>query len=128
MDLVKLLNDLVANIAALQLQLADAQASADALAKTKYDEGFAAGVASVPVLPPSDKIFSQADLDAAVAGAVEPIKSQIVELQAKVDSIQAALDAKAQELVDFKAALLAAYEAKEVVESNIETGFKDLLK
>jgi uncharacterized small protein (DUF1192 family) len=98
MDLVKLLNDLVANIAALQAQLVDAQASADALAKQKYDEGFAAGVASVPP-PVSDKIFSQAELDAAVAGAVEPLKSQIAGLQAELDQVKAGIDAKVAEAV-----------------------------
>ena len=99
MDLVQLLNNLVANIAALQAQLVDAQASADALAKAKYDEGFAAGVASVGS---GDKIYSQAELDAKVAEAVAPLNAKIVELDAKVVALQALVDGNAAALVAFK--------------------------
>ncbi len=85
MDLVTLLNNLIANITALQLQLADAQVSADALAKAKFDEGFAAGVASVT---PAGG-FTQADIDAAVATAVAPLVAQVASLQVQVDGIPA---------------------------------------
>ena len=124
MDLVVLLNSLVANIAALQAQLVDAQASADALAKAKYDEGFAAGVASVGG---GEKIYSQAELDAKIAEAVAPLNVKIAELDAKVAELSAALVAEAGKLVAFKADLLAKYEAQQVAESEGETGFKNLL-
>lgn len=121
MDLVKLLNELVANIAALQAQLVDAQASADALAKLKYDEGFAAGVASV-VAPPSDKIYSQAELDQKIADALLPI-------QAELEAVKASIEPKvAEALAVFKADLLSKYQEQQVVESQLETGFADLLK
>ncbi len=92
MDLVTLLNGLVA-------QLADAQKAADDLAKTKYDEGFAAGVASMP--PPSVDPL-QVQLDAAMA--------QIASLQAQIEAIpeqlhQAALAEDAALAVKVKALL-----------------------
>lgn len=124
MDLVALLNNLVANIATLQAQLVDAQASADALAKAKYDEGFAAGVASVPVVPGG---FSQEQVDAFIAAAVAPLNEKIALLDAKIVELEAALVAEAGKLVAFKADLLAKYEAQQVAESEGETGFKNLL-
>jgi len=42
--------------------------------QSKYDEGFAAGVASVP---PSSGSFSQADVDAAVASAIAALKQSL---------------------------------------------------
>lgn len=98
MDLLSLLNGLVA-------QLADAQKAADDLAKAKFDEGFAAGVASVP--PPSDKIFSQAELDAAVAAAVAPV-------QAQLDGVVAELAGLKEAFAAFKAAELEKVKALEV--------------
>ena len=132
MDLLQLLNGLVANIAALQAQLVDAQASADALAKAKLDEGFAlgfeAGKASV-VIPPSDKIYSQLEVDQKISEAIIPLQEQIIVLQAKVDGFPLVLDQeKAAAVLAFKAELLVKYEEKQVVESQAETGFADLLK
>lgn len=131
MDLVKLLNELVANIAALQSQLADAQASAQALADLKYNEGFEAGKASVviPEVPVSDKVYSQAELDAKIAEAIMPLQAQITELQAKVDGMSAAIEtAKVEAVAAFKADLAIKYEAMQVVEAQAETGFAELLK
>ncbi len=126
MDLALLLNGLVASINELQAKLADANNAAQELANQKYEEGFAAGVASVPV---SEKIYTQAELDAAVQASVLPLQEQIVSLQAQVDGMQAQIDAKvAEAMALFKADLLAKYEAQQVVESDSETGFKDLLK
>lgn len=66
--------------------------------KIGYDEGFAAGVASVggEVTPPSDKIFSQAELDLEIQKAKD---LYIVELEQKLDV------ALQQEVIDLKAAL-----------------------
>ncbi len=135
MDIVKMLQDLAASIAALTSQLSDAQAAADAIAKTAYDKGFVDGVASVPP-PVNDKIYSQAELDAAVASAVAPLNETVAAMQVQLADLQAVVDGMAGKideavtasLVAFKAQLTAAYEAQQVVESESETGFKDLLK
>lgn len=116
MDLLALLNGLVA-------QLADAQKAADDLAKLKFDEGFAAGVASVPV--GSDKIFSQEEVDA----MLKPLQDELALVKEQVLALQGEIDTKVAEAVaGFKAELLAKYEAQQVVESDSETGFRDLLK
>lgn len=94
MDLLTLLNGLVA-------QLADAQKAADDLAKAKYDEGFAAGVASVG---PGDKLYSQAELDAKVAEAVAAVQVQLDGVAAELEALKAAFAAfKAAELDKVKA-------------------------
>ncbi len=68
--------------------------------KIGYAEGFAAGVASVPVVgevpPPSDKIFSQAELDVEIQKAKDLC---IAELEVKLDA------ALQQEVIDLKSAL-----------------------
>lgn len=128
MDIVKLLQDLTASIAALQAQLVDAQAAADSIAKENYDKGFEDGVASVPP-PVSDKIYSQAELDAAVAGAVGPLQEQIASLQEQVSAMQGQIDQKVADAVALvKADLLAKYKDLEVALQVAETGFEDLLK
>ena len=102
-SLVNLLTALSSSITALQAQLVDAQAAA----KSQYDAGFAAGAASVPVTPPSDKIYSQADLDAAVAAAVAPLQAQVSALQAQVDALpQQIADAVAAAKAELKALAL----------------------
>lgn len=84
MDLLKLLQDLVSQLSALQTQLADVPAALEAAKKLSFDEGFAAGVASVPV---SDKVLSLAEAEAMVLMAVEPLQIQIAALQGQVDAI-----------------------------------------
>ena len=66
--------------------------------KIGYDEGFAAGVASVggEVPPPSDKIFSQAELDLKIQEAKD---LYLIELEAKYDA------ALSQEATDLKVAI-----------------------
>src|SRR3954465_3641485 len=81
MDIVKLLTDLAATVAALQTQLVDAQAAADSISKDAYDKGFADGVSSVGT---GDKIFSQAEVDAMLA----PLQTQVTDLQAQVTALQ----------------------------------------
>lgn len=131
MDLVKLLNDLVASIAALQTQLADAQASAQALADLKYKEGFDAGVASgvVPEVPVSDKVYSQVELEAKISEVIIPLHQQIAGLQAQIDQIPAQIEqAKVEAIASFKAELASKYADMQVVEQAAETGFAELLK
>lgn len=114
--------DLLALLTGLQVQIADAQKAADDLAKLKFDEGFAAGVASVPV---SDKVFSQADVDALLA----PLQAQVADLQAQVSALQSSLDQKVAEAVAaIKADLLAKYQELEVALQDKEVGFEQLLK
>ena len=105
MELVKLLQDLAASISALQAQLVDAQAAAQA----QYDKGFEDGKASVSAG------FTQADIDVAVAAAVSPLNDKISALQLVVDGIAdqvsaAAMDQKTADKASFSA-LVAAEDA-----------------
>lgn len=128
MDIVKLLQDLSATITSLQSALADAQAAAESIAKEAYDKGFADGVASVPPVP-TDKIYSQEDLDAAVKAAAEPLQARVAELEAQVADMPAAIDAKvAEAMAAFKADLLAKYEAQQADESAGESAIREMLK
>lgn len=128
MDILKLLTDLAATIEALKSQLVDAQAAVDQVAKESYDKGFADGVASV-VVPPSDKIYSQAEADALVEAAVAPLKEQVSLLQAQVDGIPAQIEAAVSEAVaKLKADLKAAYDAAQAAEGEAESKFDELLK
>lgn len=130
MDLLALLQGLVASVSALQAQLADAEAALAEAKKLSYDEGFAAGIASVGT--GNDKIYSQAELDAQVAAAREGLQLQITDLQSQLDALKAEVDSKVATAVSeavaaLKAQLKAAYEAQQVAESEGETGFKGLL-
>lgn len=68
--------------------------------KVGYDEGFAAGVASVPVggevPPPSDKVYSEAELAVKIQEAKD---LYLAELEAKYDA------ALSQEATDLKVAV-----------------------
>lgn len=133
-NIVELLQNLVSTINNLQQQLADAQAAVNQVAQDSYNQGFAAGAASVTP-PPSDKIYSQVELDAAVQAAVDPLNQQIMVLNGQIASMQAQIDSIPQQIADavnaamsdYKAQLKAAYEAQQVVESTSETGFAALL-
>lgn len=83
MDIINLLNQLQTEIAELQAALADGEA----FAKAQYDAGFAAGVASVTAPD------VQAQIDAAVAAAIEPLNNAIAALQEQVDKIPAIMQA-----------------------------------
>lgn len=129
MDLLALLQGLVAQLAALQTQLADVPAALEAAKKLSYDEGFAAGVASVPVVLPSDKIYSQDELDAKIQEALQPVQAELDSVKAQMVDMQVQIDQKiADAIAAFKADLLAKYQDQQVVEAQSETGFADLLK
>lgn len=121
------LSETKAALEGLALQAADAQAQLEAVAQAKYDEGFAAGVASVVVpAPTGDK--TQEDIDKAVLEATTPLLGEIEALKSRVAELEVAMETKALEAVAaFKATLLAAYDAQQVAESEQETGFKNLL-
>lgn len=99
--------------------------------KAAEDKGFDLGLAQAQVQP-TDKIYTEADLQAEKELVAAPLKAEKAVLEAKLVELQASVD-KMPELVkkavaDMKAALLAKYEEAQVAETNAETGFKDLLK
>lgn len=93
MDILKLLSDLAASIEALKASLVNAQGQLDVLSKAKYDEGFAAGVASVGV---GDKLYSQIEVDAMLM----PVKAELEALKADLpNQINAAIAALKSEIL-----------------------------
>ena len=65
MNILEIFAQLQALVSELQAKIEEQSASLEAEKQASYDEGFAAGAASVG----SDKIYSQAELDAAIAQA-----------------------------------------------------------
>lgn len=147
MDLItQLLNNLKAQIEALQLQLADTSAAAAQIASENYDKGFADGVASMQ----SDKIYSQAELDAAIASVksemqlvIDGLNIQVLEAQTKVGDMQLVIDGMKAELdalkgdiskqveaaiEGFKADLRSQFDAEVEAENALEAGFRKLLE
>lgn len=97
------------------------QTEIDAEKQAAYDEGFTAGAASIG----SDVVYTEAELQAKLAEAVAPLNTKVEELSAEVQLIPAKLD---EAKVSVKAELAAKYAELQVAESQIETGFGDLLK
>ena len=136
MDIIALLQGLALKIEELKVALADSQAAADSIAAEAYAKGFADGVASVP--PPVDDVtpFSQADLDAAVLAAVEPLQAQVSAMQGEMEALKLQVEelqmgieaAKVEAVASFKAELAVKYAELQVVEQAAETGFAELLK
>ena len=83
MDLIQMLNDLVAKITDLQAKLADAQAALDEQIKISYDKGYADGVKDGNPVP-TDKIYSQEELDAKIVETVAEFKARMDELEAAI--------------------------------------------
>jgi flagellar biosynthesis/type III secretory pathway protein FliH len=131
MDVFAAFESLKALIAELTLKLVDTEAAIAEAKKAAYDEGFAAGVASVPTPGGEEKIYSQVELDAKVAEAVAAMEMQLADATAKIAELEAKvgeIDAKvAEALAAFKAELKAKYEEQQVAESASETGFAALL-
>ncbi len=100
MDVLVLLQNLVANIAALQVQLQDAEAALVAEKLNSYNEGFAAGVASVPVGDPEKK-YSEAELQAIVQSEVALALTMQKQAIKEAYNAQQALETKTE--VDFDA-------------------------
>lgn len=133
--------DLVAILAAIEALKAQVvaleQAQAEKLAqvaKEEYDKGFAAGVASV--VPGVDKIYSQADLDQAVASAVALVQVELEAVKAEAQAVKVELEALklglpqqlAQAKAELKAELLAKYQAAQEAESQLEKALEEELK
>ncbi len=115
-------------IAELQAQAQDAQVLLDIEVKKAFDAGFAAGVASV-----ADKVYTQAELDAAVVAAVTPVQAELEVVKAELEALKVDVDVKITEAVAsavsaLKAQLKAAYDAQQVAETEGETGFAKLLE
>lgn len=99
MDLQQLLQETTAHIVALkekcaevETKLADAAVAADELAKAKFDEGFKAGIESVAA--PTDKVYTQADLDAKIAEALAPVQAELEAVKAELAAVKAEVEAK----------------------------------
>lgn len=121
MDILAQFSALLALLPELQAKLADAEATLAAASKLAYDKGFADGVASV-VVTPGDKIFSQAEADAMVATAVEPLQKKIEKLELVVVGIDGKI---AEALMVFKADLLLKVKEVDAIE---DAALEELLK
>ncbi len=136
MDLLKLLQDLVvsinaaqAQIAELQTKLADAEAETTKLADEKYSEGYRQGKADGEAGGGSDKIYSQEELEAAVAGAVAPLNEQIAALAVRVEELEKGQVEVAKNAVEaFKMSMKAAWEALEGKETAAEAEFAQMFE
>lgn len=94
------------------------KASYEADVKAAYDDGFAKGVASTG----SEKIYSQAELEAKIMEVVSPLKSEIEALQLQVGQTDQRI---ADAIAAFKAELLV--KAKEI-DAIEDAAMEDLLK
>lgn len=107
-------------------KIAAAKAALEAELKVAHDAGFDEGVLQNTV--PGDKIYTEADYQAAVV----PLQAKIAELELAVKASDESLPGKievavAGALAAFKVELAQAYDAQQVAESEGETGFKSLL-
>jgi hypothetical protein len=121
MDMSKIAEILVL-IADLQAKLADVDAFVAAEKQASYDKGFADGVASVVVPPPSDKLYSQEELDAKIQEAVLPLQAKIAELEVVVAGIDQLV---ADKMAAFKAELLVKIQELDALE---DSAVAELLK
>lgn len=81
-EAINKIDELSQNLLATNAQVQALKAEVELLGQAKYDEGFSAGVAASG----GDKIYSQAELDAALIEKAALVKS---ELKAKYDAAQA---------------------------------------
>lgn len=99
-ELLNQLPALLQTIESLKAQAADAAALVEVEKKASYEKGFADGVASVPV---SDKLYNQAEVDAMIASATEPLQMKVTDLEAGMAELSEQLKVMA-ESVDAKVA------------------------
>ena len=124
MDILAQLQALVGLLSELQAKLSQAEQALVEATKKAYDEGFAAGVASVPV--GSDKIYSQEELEAKIAEAVEPIQKKVSELQTIVNNMEELTATKvAEAMAAFKVELMEKVKAIDAIE---DAAMEELLK
>jgi hypothetical protein len=114
------LQTLLASLLSLQQEVADAKALVD----QAYQKGFADGAASVSV-PPSDKLYSEEELQAKIKEALFPLEEKITSLEAEISLLPQKIE---EGVAAFKAELLAKYNELQVAETAAEVGFGELLK
>ena len=94
--------------------------------KAAEDKGFDLGLAQAGI-PATDKIYTEADLQAEKAilqAIIDAGVEKIAALEVKVAELEAAQDFK---VAQFKAQLKSKYEELQVIETQAETGFAELL-
>ncbi len=120
--MVASLQTLQTQVAEMQTKLVDAEAALAETAKAKYDEGFAAGVASVG----GDKIYSEEELQAKILEVKEPLEKKIAELEVVVGGIdQLVADKVTEAMASYKAELL---EKVKVIDAIEDEAMAELLK
>lgn len=132
----------VEQVEKLALQLTEAQAKvqlADELAvviqaevKAANELGFEEGLAQAGQAGGSDKIYSDAEVNKFIADAIAPFEAKVAELKAEIIALNAEAG-KVPALIEaakaeFKAELLAKFEAQQAEESSSEVKFAELLK
>lgn len=84
MDILAQLQALVSLINELQAKLVDAEAALSESAKIAYDKGFADGAASVVVTPPTDKLYSEEELQTKIKEALFPLEEKLLPLKQRL--------------------------------------------
>jgi L-lactate utilization protein LutC len=122
-QLQEMLKALSNSVSGFDAQIAAMQSAVDAIVEAVKEPG------DGTVVTPSDKIYTQVDLDSAVNAAVLPLQAEIDQLKGQISEVNAGVDERvAKGFADLKAQLAAAYAEKQVVETQAETGFAELLK
>lgn len=105
------------------------EAQLDLDLQAKYDEGFAAGKASMG--GEGDKLYSQAELDAIVGPINESLvakEGQITQLQSDMDLLRAGIDAQVSAKVGEEIGkVIAEFDAQQSDESAKEGAFREFL-
>jgi hypothetical protein len=123
---VQKLTDLKAMLVAASNKVSELDAQ-QAASISALDQLIAEVGAEVP--PVSDKIYSQADLDAAVAAAILPLQAEINTLKEQIVALTASTEAAvAAAIAGYKAEIALKYAEMQVAETQAETGFAELLK
>jgi len=128
-NILELVKVMVANINTLQSQLQDAQAQIEAVATESYNKGLADGKASMVTDAVTDKLYSQAELDAAVVSAVAPLKEKVAALEVEVAAVKVELEVAKASVVDVDAVVAEAVKAVKLeIAAKIEDAQIDDLK
>jgi hypothetical protein len=119
---------LLQTIEELKSKAQDAESLVVVEKQASYDAGFAAGLASV-----AEKIYTQADLDGAVALAVEPLTAELILIKGEFETLKMEVDskieiAKGEAVAMFKAELKAKYDEAQATETELELAIGEMLK
>lgn len=125
MDVTQLLTDALLKITELQTQVNQALVLVPEEIKKAFEQGKAEGLAETGV----EKIYTKEEADALVSAAVEPLKAEIDALKADLETLKADFETQKVALVDTAIdEILKEYDAKQVAETQEETGFKTFLE